>query len=243
MSIERSPDSRKAPEGYLYQSRKAAVVNPTPQEGQGESVAAQAVASVDVPATEPSADLDLSFLDVPVQTAEAVNAVSETEPAPEMTDAEAEAFKKQFTKVFGVAPEVAAQQFNELAAYRAQQSAQQQLTAIKQAWGVSDQEAASRLKEVTTRFNQYPKELQEKLDNVEGAQLIWAKLQQERQGQQTNNKTPTLDRSTSAQATSKVGQPQMVKQSDIAKLSPQEYAANADKIAILYARGLVLKGQ
>jgi hypothetical protein len=99
------------------------------------------------------------------------------------------------------------------------------------------------LKEVTERFKQYPKELQDKLDNTEGAQLIWAKLQQEKQGQKASVKTPTLDRSTSSSSTSKVGEPQMVKQSDIDKLSPTEYAQNAGKIATLYARGLVIKGQ
>jgi len=236
--METSPVNKSAPADYIYRGRNATVVSETLPTGQQPSQSAVEVANA-TPSTktiETGADpVDLSFLDLPLQTADAQAQVAET-PVQELSDDESVKFAKQFEKVFGIPPQAAAQQFQQLAEYRAQQGVQEQLGSLKKAWNVTDDEVSQRLKQVTERFNKYPKDLQGRLDNTEGAQLIWAKIQMEQQGQNANVKTPTLDRSTSPSGST--GAKTVTKQ-QLAALSPEEWKANEAQILQLYATGRV----
>jgi len=241
--METSPVSKSAPADYVYRGRNATVVSETLPQGQQPSQSAVEVArasAANAPSTqtiETGADpVDLSFLDLPLQTADAQAQVAET-PVEELSDEESVKFAKQFEKVFGIPPQAAAQQFQQLAEYRAQQGVQEQLGSLKKAWNVTDDEVSQRLKQVTERFNKYPKDLQGRLDNTEGAQLIWAKIQMEQQGQAANVKTPTLDRSTAPNGAT--GARTVTKQ-QLAALTPEEWKANEAQILQLYAAGRVV---
>jgi len=220
---------RNDKQGYLYQARQAKVL-PAAQPPSVESTANQEVLD------QVNEELDLSFLDLP--QGEAVAHVPDAPPvSDEGEDPENAKFKKQFEKAFGIPVEDAIKQFAEVQVIRQQQNVDKQLSDLKKAWGVDDATVASRLTEVQARFAKYPQSLQASLDNPEGAQLIWAKLQMERGGQR-QSPTTGLDRSTTTPGR---GASKTVTQAQLDALTPQEWAANSAQIAELYASGRIKK--
>jgi hypothetical protein len=217
---------------YLYQARQATIVPTSAPQAQAD-VNLEATPSNE--AAQPDEELDLSFLDLPTEPVQAdAEVVAQADEALDPEDAK---FKKQFEKAFGIPVEDAIKQFAEVQAVRQQQAVDKQLSDLKKAWGVDDATVASRLTEVQARFAKYPQSLQASLDNPEGAQLIWAKLVMERGGQR---QTPTtgLDRSSTTPGR---GAKKMVTQAQLDALTPQEWAANSEQIAALYAAGRIQK--
>lgn len=218
---------------YIYQARQATIVPASAPQAQADvnlEGTSSASGNEAAPADE---ELDLSFLDLPTETAPA----EVVAPADEALDPEDAKFKKQFEKAFGIPVEDAIKQFAEVQTIRQQQAIDKQLSDLKKAWGVDDATVASRLTEVQARFAKYPQSLQASLDNPEGAQLIWAKLVMERGGQR---QTPTtgLDRSSTTPGR---GTKKMVTQAQLDALTAQEWAANSEQIAALYASGRIQK--
>ena len=92
--METSPVSKSAPADYVYRGRNATVVSETLPTGTQPSQSAVEVANA-MPSTktiETGADpVDLSFLDLPLQTADAQAQVAET-PVEELSDEESVKF-------------------------------------------------------------------------------------------------------------------------------------------------------
>lgn len=172
--------------------------------------------------------LDLSALDLPQEE-------SKQEP---QTTPEYKKFEEDFKKYLGLDLKEAIQTVQELQSFKQQQIIDSQKQQLKQTWGVSDDEFDYRMKLVLDRFSKYSPDMQARLDNLEGAQLIWAKIQQEQLRSKSNKQVPSLDK-----ATTTIPNPGSNKylftREQIAKMSNDEYARNADKIAYAFANGLV----
>lgn len=113
---------------------------------------------------------------------------------------------------------------------------QRQQQELSEAWGISGDDLNDRLDIVRERFSKLPPEMQSRLDNPEGAKLIWARLQQEEQ--QTG--IPVFQRSTGL-GMSNAGKPKpQFTRSQIQRLSPQQYERYAPQILQAYQQGLVV---
>lgn len=181
------------------------------------------------PQQEALSDVDLSMLDLPAEPQPTQQQQPEQQSQP---DAEFESFSQQFQKYTGVDFKSAVNLMQEMQQFKAQQVVQQQESQLQQVWGVQGEEYTQRINAVRERFAKYPKDLQAKLDNVEGAQLIWAKLQQE---QALGKSVPSLDRGAPAPRQTKY----MYTEQQILKMSNDEYAKNAQRIAYAWQNGLV----
>lgn len=169
--------------------------------------------------------IDLSMLEVPA-------------PQPEQDVSQLpgyEQFSNDFRKFTGIDLQNAVQLVGQLQAWQVQQQVKQQESELQQSWGVQGDEFKQRLEAVRTRFKSLPKDLQYRLDNPMGAQLIWAKLQQEEQAKQ--KQVPRFDR-TGVQGS--VGTPKhMYTQQQILNMSNDDYEKQASRIAYAYKNGLV----
>jgi len=176
--------------------------------------------------------VDLSMLDVPNAPA------TQTPPPVQVDPAQFKAFTEfaeQFKSYTGM-------DFKQATDTLARLSRKEQEDNLREAWDVNRSEFNRRMSAVKERFAQYPKEMQAKLDNPEGAQLIWAKLQLEQQQSPAvpQKQVPRFDRSSSS---GDVPQSRyQFTQSQIEGMSNKEYARNADRIASAYANGQVDMG-
>ncbi len=103
-------------------------------------------------------------------------------------------------------------------------------------WGVSQDEANARLEEVRQRFASYSPEMQARLDNVEGAKLIWSRIENEALRKQRN--VPTFNSSTRTTPRTSTNQ-RMFTQAQIDAMSAREYSDNYSDILFAYQNGLV----
>lgn len=181
---------------------------------------------------EKESDIDLSMLDLPEETPPA----DEKLPDP-VDDAGFAAFAQQFQKYTGVDFKEAISTFSELQQFRVQQKVETEKSELMQAWGVSGTDFDSRLSEVKERFAKYSPEMQAKLNNPQGAQLIWAKIEQER-GQKKTKEVPALDRGRKSAPASGKSQYDYTR-AQINSMSNEEYAKNANRIAAAFAAGRV----
>lgn len=156
---------------------------------------------------------------------------------------EAKKFAEDFQKYLGFSVDEfrqASKDYQQTIQYinqvRAEQYKIQAQNTLANDWGVDTTEVQSRLEKVKERFNKYPQDMQERLDNVEGAKLIWAKIEQEQGLQSNNTQVPQFQRST--QRTAPRQQP-MFTQRELDNMSPDEYQRNADRILRAYQLGLV----
>lgn len=119
-------------------------------------------------------------------------------------------------------------------AFEQQQRAVQEreMNKLREEWGIDQGTFDQRMKQVVERFGAYPPEMQKRLDNLDGARLIWAKLEQE----QAKQPVPQFQKSSGRTS---VGTQPMFTKSEIDKMSSAEYAKNADKILKAYRLGLV----
>jgi hypothetical protein len=171
---------------------------------------------------------------------------SEKEDVPELPDTEeAKQFAKQFQEYLGISVEEfrnAAQDYKKTIEYvnqvRAEQERNKAMAELSQEWGVDSNEVQSRLEKVQERFNKYPEEMQNRLDNLEGAKLIWAKIQAEQQAKE-QKQVPEFQRSKTAGQAPKAGQQIKFTKEQIAKMTPEEYEANNEEIIEAYRLGLV----
>lgn len=168
-----------------------------------------------------------------------------TQPQPEEVKPpqgeEYEKFAKDFREYLGFdIDELKAgmQELQQLREYEtqrvAQQQQQQELESLRTEWGVDQSELDNRMNMILERFAKYPPEMQQRLDNLEGAKLIWAKLQQE--SEMSQQQVPAFQKSSGKTAS---GQQAMFTKSEIQSMSSSEYAKHADKILKAYQLGLV----
>lgn len=186
-------------------------------------------------ATEPAKDL--SWLDKPPSPTQ------ETQAPPKPATPEFEKFSSDFEQVLGFPLEELRAGMSELQQFRQQvaqtetrNAIQQQESALQQEWGVSGDDFADRMEVIRQRFKSYSPEIQQRLDNVEGARLIWAKLQQE----ESETGIPVFQRSTGTGRTN-VGKnkPQFTR-SEIQRMSPDVYERYSAQIYSAYQQGLIL---
>lgn len=170
---------------------------------------------------------------------------SEEGEVPELPDTEeAKQFAKQFQEYLGVSVEefrAAAQDYKKTIEYvnqvRAENYYRQSIQSLSNEWGIGGEEVESRLETIRERFNKYPKEMRDKLDSPEGAKLIWAKIEQEQKKQQPE--VPTFQKSTPGSPKNAGGKKPLFTREQLEKMTPEEYAANNDKIIEAYQLGLV----
>lgn len=164
---------------------------------------------------------------------------------PELPDTEeAKAFAKQFQEYLGISVEefkAAAQDYKKTIEYveqvRAENYYNQSIQNLSSEWNVDKSEVESRLEKVRERFNKYPQDMQDRLDNPEGAKLIWAKIEQEQQKQQ-KPEVPTFQKSTPG-SPKNAGKKPLFTREQLANMTPEEYAANNEKIIEAYILGQV----
>lgn len=177
----------------------------------------------------------LEELDIPEQQPQA----EPTQPSLELPDTEeAKKFAQDFKEYLGFDISELRSGVDELRQareYIAQQKAQTERQSAMQElsteWGIPPEEADMRLQAVVERFNKYPPEMRQRLDNLEGAKLIWAKIEQESQA----SGVPKFQKSTGYS----VGQKYQFTKSEIDSMTRDEYYRNQDKITQAYALGLV----
>ena len=194
-------------------------------------------------------ELDLAAQPAPYYPAETGQTSQQQPPSPTAPttfdlpdDDNAKAFKTAFEKYLGFPLEdlkTYAQQYQQsqeaIKQLQAQNYERDSVQSLAQEWGVDYTTAQSRLNSVKERFNQYDPNMQARLDNLEGAKLIWSRLELERN---QKSQIPQFQRSSSM---SNIGTANefMFTEKQLDSMSPDEYAQNADRIYQAYAMGLV----
>jgi len=148
---------------------------------------------------------------------------------------EFEAFNNQLKEYFGITGDDLKAGIEEMQQYRqtlAEQKVQQQVNELKQAWGENYDQA---LAAVNERFLKLPANMQEALNNSQGAQLLYAQIQLEQQ--QQGSSVPQFDRPslTGPAQTNKF----QFTQSQLDRMSESEYRKNNEAITYAYMNGLV----
>lgn len=187
---------------------------------------------------QPTADdLDLSDpsdeAELLGETLEPATVVPEELP----TDAGFEQFAQQFEKYMGVPLTEAQATVQQLQQFQQQVAYERQMSSLANDWGISTQEADTRLADVRQRFSKLSPVTQETLakDPVRAAQLIWQKLETEKMQRQTN--VPKFDTSgTRRPPTMPRG---AISKAEIQQMSNDEYQRRQPEILDAYAKGLV----
>lgn len=158
-------------------------------------------------------------------------------------DENATKFKQAFEKYLGFPLEDLktysqqyAQAVGELQRIRGEQNYTNSVNQLAQNWGVDTATAEGRLDQIQKRFALYSKDMQARLDNVEGAKLIWSRLEAERQARE--NSIPQFQ-SSRAGFVPNNNNNWMFSESQLDAMSPEEYERNADKIFQAYQLRLV----
>lgn len=197
--------------------------------GEDDAPGSQEQTETDDSGSTDTPDIDLSMLDLPEDKQTEEKAEEEITKAPGYQE-----FSEDFKKFTGLELNKAVELINELQSYKQQQLIDNQRNQLQTAWGIAGKDFDTRLQQVQERFAKYPPELQVRLDNPEGAQLIWAKIQQEQTSKQ--KQIPQLQKGSKSTAAKSN---HLFTRQQISKMSDSEYSANAAKIAYAYANGLV----
>lgn len=188
-------------------------------------------------------ELDLAAQPAPQAPQQAPSPAPTTFDLPD--DDSAKAFKTAFEKYLGFPLEdlkTYAQQYQQsqeaIKQLQAQNYERDSVQSLAQEWGVDYTTAQSRLNSVKERFNQYDPNMQARLDNLEGAKLIWSRLELERN---QKSQIPQFQRSSSMSNIGTANEFMFTeKQLDnMYQMNKEEYERNADRIFQAYAMGLV----
>lgn len=104
-------------------------------------------------------------------------------------------------------------------------------------WSVPVDEVNSRLEAVRERFKNYSPEMQARLDNVEGAKLIWSRIENE--SITRSNSVPNFNSNRNYKPTGNKSTQRMYTQAQIDNMSADEFNSNYSDILYAYANGLV----
>jgi len=190
------------------------------------------------PEVESKSDLpSLEQLDLPEDLG--LEASKEKEEEKEVAP-EFKKFAEDFEKFMGVPLEQFKASQQEAVEYvnqvKAEQAKVEATKLLSNEWGIESTEVESRLERVQERFNKYPEDMRQRLDSIEGAKLIWAKIEQE-ENTRINKQAPAFQRSRGK--SSSTGSKAVFTQREIDNMSPEVYARNADRILMAYQKGLV----
>lgn len=229
------------------------VQQPTPTEEISVSDLEQRLQSLDETSvenqTEPSQKVetpspvnslpDLSELDLPKEQPTAQPSQSVTQEVGLPDTPEAKKFAENFKEYLGFDISELKSGVQELQQYRerlqaeeTQRSQEKQMSSLQKEWGLDQSAFDGRMNQIVERFKQYSPEMQKRLDTVEGAKLIWAKLEQESK----ESNVPSFQRNSTI---SPGGKKYLFGKSEISNMSKEEYAKNSDRILKAYQLGLV----
>lgn len=151
-----------------------------------------------------------------------------------------EEFSQNFKKYLGMDLKQAQAMIAELQGFRVQTLVEKQQSQLKGKWGEAYDERFNQVKEYYAKL---PVEKQRALDNVEGAELIWAKIERDANAAR-NSRTPQVPnyvsgRTTSSQQRVSTGNKSVLQYSDIVNMSPQEYRMRQQEIQSAFDEGRV----
>lgn len=191
-----------------------------------------------VPPSESAALPSLDELNLPTEQPQSTTTVQEA-PVDLPDTPEAKKFAEDFKQYLGFDISELRGGIKELEEYRQQivaekQQASQdkQLSALQQEWGIDKAELDGRMNQIIERFKKYTPEMQARLDTLEGAKLIWAKIEQE----MSDTNVPQFQKSS---FNGSGGKKFLFSSAEIKAMSKAEYTKNADKILKAYQLGLV----
>jgi hypothetical protein len=145
-------------------------------------------------------------------------------------------FNASFEKLFGMPVNDALNLVQELIAFRsqveasggtkalAQMSVARQEELLKTDWQVDQPEFNQRMRAIRAYFNTLPPNKQQALDDVDGAKIIWAKIEGDLK-KRSMKATPSINRSSRATTPQgRINQPkQLYKMSDLVEMSDDDY--------------------
>lgn len=206
----------------------------------------------DVPAAEetPTEKLDISKLDElrKALNPEAPKAEEKAEgekpaaDAGELDDAFIEKVSQALEKRLGLSIDEILSVLGGADAIVQQTAVEKQEQELRQFWGDDSYEA--NMEAVAERFAKLPPELQEKYDNVEGAKLLWALVQQERGVKETRKAKPQRETvrfiQGGKQATGQGAAANTFKLSEILEMSHADYQKNLPLIEAAFREQRVI---
>ena len=221
----------------LAESQPSEVVPPT----QTEVPASNQPLTTQSPISESSqqqTEQDLSWLSAPTKPTADESIGTQLPDTPE-----AKKFASDFQQYLGFSVEelrAGIQEMQQMRTHFAQVQSnaaiQRQERELSESWGISGDALKDRLDLVRERFAKLPPEMQSRLDNPEGAKMIWARLQQEEQ----QSGIPVFQKSTGLGMSNAGGKKPQFTRSQIQRLTPQQYERYAPQILQAYQQGLVV---
>ena len=181
-----------------------------------------------------TSDVSLETEPVEEDLVESTEEVLEDQETTDTQDTEEEdysqAFATDFKRVFGVEVDEAKALVDDLTAFR-------QEMALMKHWQVTPTEMNSRINQVKEYFGTLPENQRAEFDSVEGAIAIWDFLQKQNSSQpQSVKRRPRGTVSQPKPQTKTV----VYKESDIRKMSREEYARNYQEITKAYLENRVV---
>jgi hypothetical protein len=208
-----------------------------PEEEQVETVDSDST-DIDAEAQEDKSELDLYIDELNKKTGDSNESPSqESHDTQDTTYTEADKnFNASFEKLFGMPVNDALNLVQELVAFRAQveasggtkalaqMSVARQEEILKTDWQVDQAEFNQRMRAIRAYFNTLPPNKQQALDDVDGAKIIWAKIEGDLK-KRSMKATPSINRSSRATTPQgRINQPkQLYKMSDLVEMSDDEY--------------------
>ena len=148
-----------------------------------------------------------------------------------------EQFKDDFVKAFGLPMEEAKELVLGLREESGKRAINEQKYELSAAWNVPVTEVDRRLAVVAKVWAKLPADKQQAYDSTKGAQVLYAR----HEAQQSKSATAKGSQRTSTKATGTASSKYWFTQSQIERMAPEEYSANADRIMVAYAQGKVKK--
>lgn len=148
-----------------------------------------------------------------------------------------EQFKDDFVKAFGLPMEEAKELVLGLRDESSKRQVNEQKYELSAAWNVPVTEVDRRLAVVAKVWSKLPADKQQAYDSTKGAQVLYAR----HEAQQSKSATAKGSQRTSTKATGTSSAKYWYTQSQIERMAPEEYSANADRIMVAYAQNKVKK--
>lgn len=146
-----------------------------------------------------------------------------------------EQFRNDFTKAFGLPLEEARDLVQGLQQESIKRSLNEQKYELSATWDVPVTEVERRLAVVKTMWDKLPRDKQQAYDSTKGAQVLYARYEQQQQRKGSTKATKTSTKGSSGASTSKY----WYSEQQINSMDAATYAQNANRIMVAYAQGRV----
>jgi hypothetical protein len=153
---------------------------------------------------------------------------------------EFDTFNQQFRRYTGSDLKETMAEIKELREWRKSESISKQEASLRKRWNVeTDEDFSDRIGAVRERFNALPETTKALYDSVDGADMLWAHIQNERSMNQSNSVNSSLDKSSSLSPRQSAQKYRYI-QTDVDNMSRAEYGKIADDYALAVNEGAVL---